>query len=100
MRCYVKNAQNTSGNESMIEKWEEYTGEACPEDCSNVYCHNKLDDDNKCGAHVFKCDKYGIPSENYKRYIVPLCKECNNFYNIHVMEIGDESLLVPLSELE
>lgn len=99
MSCYVKNARNTSGTGSMIAQWEEYTGRKCPTYCSNIGCNNKLDDDNKCGAHVYKCHKDGSVS-NYGRYIVPLCKECNNTYNTNVMEIESEDLLVPLSELE
>ena len=99
MSCYVKNARNTSGDGSMIAQWEEYTGKNCPAYCSNVACMNELDDDNKCGAHVYQCNKHGTIKPR-TIYIVPLCKECNNTYNTNVMEIADENLLVPLSELE
>ncbi len=99
MACYVKNACNTSGDGSMIAQWEEYTEKKCPPYCSNVDCNNKLDDDNKCGAHVYKCHKDGT-IKHRTIYIVPLCKECNNVYNTDAMEIQDENLLVPLSELE
>lgn len=99
MACYVKNVHNTSGPGSMIAQWEEYTGRKCPPYCSNVDCVNELDDENKCGAHVYKCCKNGSVI-NYGRYIVPLCKECNNANNNDIMEIESEDLLVPLSELE
>lgn len=100
MTCYVKNAHNTLGDGSMIAQWEDYTGKKCPTYCSNTDCNNKLDDRNKCGAHVFKCDKNGCVTENYKRYIVPLCKECNHTTNKDAMRIKSEDLLVPLSDLE
>lgn len=95
---YVKNWHREAQKESMIEKWEKYTGESCPAYCSNVNCGNKLDDDNKCGAHVYKCNKDGKQISG-TIYIVPLCKECNNTYNEDAMRIGNDNLLAPLNKL-
>ena len=94
---YVKNWNRKAQKESMIEKWEQYTGKNCPAYCSNANCDNKLDDDNKCGSHVYKCDKDGkLKSKTI--YIVPLCKECNNTHNEDVMIIRNDYLLAPLNE--
>lgn len=88
---YVKNWNRKAQKESMIEKWEQYTGKNCPTYCSNANCDNKLDDDNKCGSHVYKCDKDGkLKSKTI--YIVPLCKECNNTHNEDVMIIRNDYL--------
>lgn len=95
---YVKNCNREAEEGSMIEKWEEYTGENCLVYCSNVDCNKKLTKNTKCGAHVYKCDKDGkLKSKNI--YIVPLCKECNNTYNEDVMRIRNDYLLVPLNML-
>ncbi|MGI0516623.1 hypothetical protein E4N81_01005 [Treponema denticola] len=96
--AYVENWHREAQKESMIEKWEEYTGKNCPAYCSNANCSNKLDDDNKCGAHVYKCNKDG---EQISKtiYIVPLCKECNHYTNKNPMKIDDDNLLAPLNEL-
>lgn len=95
---YVKNCNREAEEGSMIEKWEEYTLETCPTYCSNANCGNKLDDDNKCGAHVYECNKDGeLKSKTI--YIVPLCKECNHYTNKNPMKIDDDYLLAPLNEL-
>ena len=95
---YVKNCNREPEEGSMIEKWEEYTGENCPVYCSNIDCNKKLTKNTKCGAHVYKCDKDGkLKSKNI--YIVPLCKECNHYTNKNPMKIDDDNLLAPLNEL-
>lgn len=70
----VKNLNGTrdkepSGYDSWIEYWESNV-EYKANKCSRCGCNNCKD---LVGAHVKKV--YG---EDYKHYIVPLCKGCNN----------------------
>lgn len=71
MLIKVKNLHGTSkppaGYKSWLDYWQRKTGRSAM--CANVNCNAFAD----VGGHVIKVDGF-----DKKRYIVPLCYNCNN----------------------
>ena len=89
----VKNLKGTSSIackcSSFLCHWENYAGKTA-KICSRLGCSETK---GLVGAHVIKChgNAYGT------RYIVPLCKACNNPDNTECFELKSNVDLVPVT---
>lgn len=88
----VKNLKGSStpvcNCNSFLCHWSNYSGKKATV-CSKSGCTETKD---LVGAHVIKC--HG--NANATRYIVPLCKGCNNFNNTDCFTLNTGSVLVPV----
>lgn len=75
---------------TFICHWKNYSGGKNAKVCSTVSCNER---DDLVGAHVILCDNQST------EYILPLCKDCNNFSNKDCFEIKEDASLVKVSEI-
>lgn len=101
------NAKNTSGDsvtyngkkyDSMIELWEELTGE-WSFSCVNEKCQSNkdiFDVDNIVGAHVVTSKLHTDLKSGDEVLIIPLCKSCNNYHNEDEIVLENDTKAVVL----
>ena len=89
----VKNLKGSSSPacscSNFLCHWENYAG-ITAKICSRLGCSETKD---LVGAHVIKCHGNAYST----RYIVPLCKSCNNPNNTDCFELKKDVVLVPVA---